>query len=110
MKSYTKAYLKYFGYDESDFIACECGCGQKAVDIHHLESRSIAKKKLNLVENLVAVSRECHQRADRDRAFNQLLKDRHRKNMLSIKSDFETITYVKPQDIVAIPQSNPKNQ
>jgi hypothetical protein len=95
MKSYTKAYMKYFGYDISDWIPCECGCGKQSTDIHHLESRSIAKNKLNLVENLVAVSRECHQRADRDRAFNQLLKDRHRKNMLSVISDFETITYVK---------------
>ena len=94
MKSYTKAYFKYFGYDVSDFIACECGCGKQATDIHHLESRSIAKKKLNLVENLVAVSRECHQRADRDRAFNQFLKFRHRKHMLGVKTDHETIAYI----------------
>ena len=95
MKSYTRVYFKYFGYDESDFIACECGCGKKATEIHHLEARSIAKKELNLIDNLCAVCRECHNRADQDRAFNQFLKMRHRKHLLSVKTDNETIRYMK---------------
>jgi len=93
MKSYVKAYFKYFGYDESSWIPCECGCGKQGVDIHHLEPRSIAKAKLNFVENLCALSRECHMRADRDRTFNESLKVIHRKLMLSVKTDHERVIY-----------------
>lgn len=93
MKNYVKTYLKYYGYDESSWIPCECGCGKKAVDIHHLESRSIAKAKVNLIDNLCALSRECHEKAGKDRQFNEELKLKHRKNLLGVKTDFETIIY-----------------
>jgi len=94
LKAYIKTYFIYFGYDESSWIACECGCGKKAVDIHHLEPKSIAKKKINLIDNLCAVSRECHQRADYDRSFNDFLKHRHRKNLLSVKNGDEIVRYL----------------
>jgi hypothetical protein len=81
MKSYVKVYFKFFGYDESSWIECECGCGQKAVDIHHLESRSIASHLLNKIENLCAVTRLCHDRADKDRKFNSELKLKHLKKI-----------------------------
>lgn len=86
MKPYTKTYLKYFGFDESDFIPCEY-CGKQAVDIHHLESRSIAKSKINLIDNLMALCRECHNKAWGK--FNQELKLTHRKKLLSFKTDHE---------------------
>jgi hypothetical protein len=105
MKSYTKTYLNYFGYDTSDFIECECGCRQKAPDIHHLEARSIAKKKLNQIENLCALTRACHHRAGRDKAFNDYLKMRHRKLLLSVKTDHEIDRYVQPQNFAAQSES-----
>lgn len=40
MKTHTKVYMKFFGYDVSDFIPCEL-CGAKAVDIHHVEARGM---------------------------------------------------------------------
>jgi hypothetical protein len=95
LKSYTKVYLQYFGYDESDFIECECGCRGKATDIHHLEPRSIAKKKLTQIENLCALTRACHERAGREHAFNQFLKMRHRKLMLAVKTDHELVRFKK---------------
>ena len=81
MKSYTKAYMKAFGYDVSDFIPCE-GCQSKAVDIHHLVPRSRDKSKLNKVSNLVALCRECHHKAETNVKFNEGLKIIHRLNML----------------------------
>jgi len=94
MKPYIKTYLKYFGYSEGDYIPCECGCGRQSVEIHHLEPKSIAKAKENLIDNLCAVSRECHQRADYDRSFNDFLKHRHRKNLLSVKNGDEIVRYL----------------
>ena len=90
MKQYTKTYLKYFGFDESDFIPCE-NCGAKAVDIHHLEPRSVAKAKLNLIDNLMALCRDCHSKASG--RFNNELKLVHRKKLLSVKKDNEIIIF-----------------
>lgn len=86
MKPYTKTYMAYFGYDVSDFIPCE-NCGKQSCDIHHLESRSIAKAKINLIDNLMALCRECHHKAWGK--FNQELKLVHRKKLLSVKTDHE---------------------
>jgi 5-methylcytosine-specific restriction endonuclease McrA len=74
--------MKYFGYDESDFIPCEF-CGKKAVDIHHLEPRSIAKAKVNLIDNLMTLCRGCHDAAGKSVEFNNHLKVVHRKKLLS---------------------------
>ena len=92
MKSYTKTYMKYFGYDESDFIPCEV-CTKRAVDIHHIEPRSISKAKLNLIDNLVALCRTCYLQAGSSRQFNSEVKLIHRKKLLGVKTDFETIRY-----------------
>ena len=93
MKSYTKVYMKYFGYDVSDFIPCE-SCGAKAVDIHHLEPKSIAKAKVNLIDNLCAVCRPCHDLAGKNRGFNESLKLKHRKNIYGVKTDHEIERYI----------------
>jgi len=82
MKNYVKTYLKYFGYDESDFIPCEV-CQQKEVDIYPLNTKNIAKSKINLIDNLIALCRECHVRCDSDRAYNDQARLIHRKNLLA---------------------------
>jgi hypothetical protein len=94
MKNYKTTYFRYFGYSEGDWIPCECGCGQEAVDIHHLVPKSLSKAKVNLIDNLCAVSRECHIRADKDRTFNEYLKLKHRKLLLGVKTDHETERYL----------------
>jgi hypothetical protein len=64
MKPHVKIYMRHFSYDESDFIACECGCGQRAVDIHHVESRGMGgRESMDKIDNLIALSRECHDKA-----------------------------------------------
>lgn len=56
--------MDYFGYDVSDFISCECGCGNRAVDIHHIESRGMGGgQSADTIDNLIALSRECHNKA-----------------------------------------------
>jgi predicted HNH restriction endonuclease len=61
MKNHTRVYLEYFGIDEENpFIPCEI-CGQRAVDIHHIESRGMGgSKKKDDITNLMALCRNCH--------------------------------------------------
>ena len=88
MKPYVKTYYKYFSYDVSDFIPCEV-CGAKAVEVHHLEPKSIAKAKENFIDNLIAVCRECHNQCHARRQFNEDAKLIHRKKLLGVKTDHE---------------------
>lgn len=94
MKAYTKIYMKYFGYDESDFIPCEI-CGSKATEIHHLEPKSIAKAKVNMIDNLIGICRVCHDLCNQ-RPFNDQAKLIHRKKLLSVKTDHEIKRYENP--------------
>ena len=88
--------MKYFGYDTSDWIPCECQCGNQATDIHHLEPRSRAKAKVNLIDNLMALCRSCHDRCGSDYIFNEWAKVIHRQKLLSVKTDFEREDYLQP--------------
>lgn len=70
--------MKHFDFGETDFIPCE-NCLAKAVDIHHLVFRSHGGK--NNIENLIALCRNCHNRAHDDGGFNEYLKIIHLKNL-----------------------------
>ena len=59
MMPHTKIYLQHFGFGIDDFIPCEV-CGAKSVDIHHIQGRG---KNKNVIINLVAVCRKCHDAA-----------------------------------------------
>lgn len=60
MKPHTQTYLRFFGYDTSDFIPCEV-CDGKAVDIHHIDCRSMGGTQgKDVVTNLMALCRGCH--------------------------------------------------
>ena len=51
-----------FGFGIQDFIPCEV-CGDKAVDIHHIESRGMGgdpNGDKDVIENLQALCRKCH--------------------------------------------------
>lgn len=85
--------MNFFGYDVSDFIPCEF-CGKKAVDIHHLEPKSRAKHKVNMIDNLMALCRECHHAATISPLMNENFKAVHRKKLLGSKHDNETERYV----------------
>jgi len=81
MKSHTKIYLDYLGYDISDFIPCEI-CSSKAVDIHHIEARgsggSISK---NNIENLMALCRICHIKYGDKKQYKEMLILAHQKKL-----------------------------
>ena len=77
MKKHTKIYFDYFGYDETDFIACEV-CGSKSVDIHHLDAKGMGGSKLkDYIENLIAVCRDCHIKCHSNKEFNNNAKQIH---------------------------------
>jgi hypothetical protein len=63
MKKYSKVYLSYFGYGETEFIPCEI-CGARAVDIHHIEGRG---KWKDVIENLMGLCRHHHTEAEMER-------------------------------------------
>jgi predicted restriction endonuclease len=78
MKPYTKLYLDYFGYDESDWIPCEwCGT-RRAIDIHHIKARGMGgTKKPDTIENLMALCREDHHRMGDRKDWIDILQARH---------------------------------
>ena len=81
MKPYTKTYLSFFGYDESDFIPCEI-CKSKAVDIHHIECKGMGGSKLkDNIENLMALCRNCHNAFGDIKAYKVELKIIHKQHI-----------------------------
>ena len=59
MTRHGRIYMDYFGYGEQDVILCEV-CGQRAVDIHHIDGRGKGK---DVISNLIALCRKCHNAA-----------------------------------------------
>lgn len=85
MKNHTKTYLKYFGYDISDFIPCEM-CGLKATDIHHIEARGMGgSKHADTIENLMALCRQCHIDFGDKKQHKEMLKVVHKVKMNECK-------------------------
>lgn len=88
MQPHVRNYFKEFGYDESNFIKCEMpDCRQRAVDIHHVVSRSKfgskRKKERDALDNLIALCRLHHDKAHgameityRD-IFQSIVNERH---------------------------------
>lgn len=83
MKSYTKKYMDFFGYDVSDFIPCEL-CGARAVDCHHIECRGMGgSKDKDHPANLMALCRQCHiDKGDKVEFYDEL-QLAHRKFILA---------------------------
>ena len=69
--SYKNKYLKFKGYGEQDFVLCE-NCGKRAVDVHHLVLRSHGGT--DNPDNLILLCRNCHEKAHKDKEFNEMLK------------------------------------
>ena len=81
MRKHTKIYLDYFDYTTADFIPCEC-CGAKAVDINHIDARGMGgSKKKDIIENLMAVCRDCHVKYGDKIQYKEYLHEVHKKAM-----------------------------
>ena len=77
MKQHTKIYMDGLGYDISDFIPCEV-CNQPSVDIHHIDARGMGGSKFkDILENLMALCRACHDAYGDITAFIDYLKKIH---------------------------------
>ena len=73
MKKHTKLYMEHYNIGEEEVILCE-NCWHKAVDIHHLKPRGMGGSKLrDGIENLIALCRCCHDKAESNKKFNQEL-------------------------------------
>lgn len=85
MERHIKNYLKFFGLDGTEFIPCECGCGRKGHEFHHLKPRSSfgSKRKVeqDRVENVACINAECHRKVHASKEFNQELKEKHAYNV-----------------------------
>ncbi len=88
MEKHVKNYFDFFEIDFDlvsgwhDFIPCEM-CGRPGVDLHHIENRIKGVERLNGVNNIICLCRECHEKAHGnvygyDKAC---LKQRHENNM-----------------------------
>ena len=73
MKNHVKVYLNHFDL-LGEFIPCEI-CGSKAVDIHHVKGRGKGK---DVIENLMALCRDCHNKAHSTISKNEV-QDMHNK-------------------------------
>lgn len=66
MKKHTRIYLEYFDYPahQDTVIPCEV-CSERAVDIHHINARGMGgSKHKDTIENLMALCRRCHNKAE----------------------------------------------
>ena len=81
MKNHTKVYLNHFGYTGEDFIPCET-CGQRAVDIHHIEARGMGGTKTgDTIDNLMALCREHHLQYGDKKQYIEFLKEIHKQKL-----------------------------
>ena len=62
-----------------DFIPCTT-CGSRAVDIHHISPRKMGGSKTkDFIQNLAALCRQCHDKAESSKEFNEIVKQKHLK-------------------------------
>lgn len=80
MQKHTKVYFEYFDIGEQDFVPCEI-CGARAVDIHHIDGRG---KNKDIIENLIALCRSCHEKAHKSILSKELLKKKHEENLSTL--------------------------
>lgn len=83
MRKHVKIYMEYFGYGEQDYIPSELS-GRPASDIHHIFNRGAGGDPTgskDVIENLMALTREEHERYGERPEYIDFLKERHYKFM-----------------------------
>ena len=76
--NHVEIYMDFFGYCKDDVIVCE-RCNSKAVDVHHIHGRG---KDKNVIENLIALCRECHTLCHSNKDINRHAEVVHLNNVL----------------------------
>ena len=80
--------MQFFDYGEGDFIMCEFCQQDRAVDVHHLNSRKMGgvgsnkirgtkTTDLDFIENLMGLCRDCHNKCENDKMFNFFARIKH---------------------------------
>jgi len=78
MKTHTQIYMDHCGYDDTDFIPCEI-CRKRAVDINHIDARGMGGSKTkDVIENLMASCRKCHNEYGDKSQYKDFLKEIHK--------------------------------
>ena len=86
MVNHKKVYITFFNLDISDRILCT-SCGQVAVDIHHINPRGMGGSEKDYIENLVALCRSCHNKAESNSSFNTYIRIKHLKLIIGKLED-----------------------
>lgn len=79
---HVKIYNRFFGYQPGDYRPCEI-CGAPGTDIHHMDSRGMGgdpKGTKDVLENLMALCRECHESYG-DKGYDELLYKIHMRHV-----------------------------
>ena len=88
MKKHIKLYFDFYDYGEQDPIQCEVcadnGLFTVATDIHHIQPKGMGGTAgKDVIENLIALCRECHESAHRSKLTKDYLFDISRANRTS---------------------------
>mgnify|MGYP004453918989 FL=1 len=78
LKNYKKLFADFWGYHENDIPMCWNCRKAQAVDIHHLIPKGMGGVKgnrLNRIDNLYALCRECHTLGHADKELNEQWKE-----------------------------------
>jgi len=81
MVNHKKVYCTFFNLDISSHILCT-NCGQVAQDIHHILPRGMGGSEKDYIENLVALCRKCHDKAESSYSFNKDIRIKHLSKVL----------------------------
>ena len=89
MKPYTKTYLSFFGYDESDTILCEY-CSAVGVDLHHINARGMGGSKTkDNIENIMCLCRDCHNEYGDKKQHKEHLQQIHNSHIAQRKEQIK---------------------
>jgi 5-methylcytosine-specific restriction endonuclease McrA len=81
MIKHKKVYITFFNLDTCDHILCT-NCSKVAVDIHHIIPRGMGGSEKDYIENLVALCRSCHDKAESSSSFNKSVRIKHLRKVL----------------------------
>jgi hypothetical protein len=78
MQKHVRIYLDFFDYGETDFIPSEISPNNRASDIHHIRCRGMGgSKDKDVIENLMALTREEHDKYGDKKQYIEYLQTIH---------------------------------